>query len=475
MPTQDEILQELQRRSSGFSPRQQEVLGELQRRMGPGERVYRTTPDTEAIQEAFPSTMVPRLEHPGETGAFVGEVGGQLASAATGPVQPIARPVFGAAGAALGSQVERFVRGEPVDRQQALREGLVSLIPEAGESLVRGATRTLVRTTRGAQELRRDTAARIATDAAQRIYHPPGKAQVDALYHVLDTHQSQLLPWLANDYLQTLPGAERRKLMQELHALSPTLSQKVADGDYLTPKEVTQFRSLLGQQAELLGNSAQPGAASTRQLLKRMQQELDHDLDEFLETVQLPGAAQTAKDAYYRLKAAERLTTLLTTSPVTKSIKGGDAYEFDLDKLHNMLKDNKVRISRDVNRDLTRVSGAREAFDSFFAEVKRLVPDGKLTFTDTSGLRRQWAIAGLDRGISALLTTPLGQQLFRQAIVQGRGRLSLNTVASIVSLLRRQDEGQAEGVGAVSIPPDVLRTSPAGPTLQIPRTTEGVR
>jgi hypothetical protein len=467
MPTQADIVDELRRRAT--TPAQQAIVQELERRRtaGPATREFRTNPETEAIQEAFPTTMVPRLEQPGETGAFVGELGGQMASSLTGPFQPVARPVFGAAGAALGSQVERFVRGEGVDTEQAKREALFSFLPEAGESLVRGAARSFGRATRGGHELRQDAAAQIARDAAPHIFHPPGSAQVKHLFDVLDKHDVGGPLLEARFVLDSLAASERTTVLKELKALHPEALTVLSEGGQLSAKEMQRVRSLLGVQADITQRSGRPGAARTAQLLRQMQQGVDIDQDALLSGLDLPGSAQTAREAYHRVKATERLQQVLTTSPVTKSLKGGDEYLFDLNRFHNLLKDNKTREIRAVKKDLASIPGAQEAFDAFFQDVKRLVPKGQLTFTDTSGLRRNAGVAFVDRLLSALITHPMGQALFRQGIVAGRGRMDLSALALMLNMVARQDAAQGEDVRALALPAGLLST-PAGQTVTVP-------
>jgi hypothetical protein len=470
MPTREEILQELQQRRSGMSARDQAVLGEIQRRVT--EHVdmpeFRTDPAKEAITEAFPTSFVPRLEQPGEVGAFVGEVAGQAASIPTGPWQPITRPVFGAAGAALGGQVERFVRGEPFDMQEAKREALLSFLPEAGESVLRGATRQALRITRGGHELREAAAAQIAEGAAKNIFNPPGKAQVNVLFDVLDQQHVGGPLLEGRFFLESLEASERTKLTKELKALNPHALAIIEQGGQLSAKQMQDFRSLIGQQAEMTGRSGRAGAARTQQLLWKAQEAIETDLDALLNAVNLPGSAQTAREAYHRQKAAERMNRVLTTSPVTKSIKGGDEYIFDIDRFHNAIKDNKTREIRAVNRDLTTIPGAQEEFDAFFRTVKGVLPQGRLVFTDTSGLRRYGIVGAADRMISQLITSPIGRTLFRDAIVQGRGTVSMNSVAVMLNIMARQDEQAGESLRSVVVPQNILGTSPRDPTVQIP-------
>ena len=428
---------------------------------------FRTDPAAEALTEAVPFNLLPSLDRPGETGAFVGELGGQLASGMTGPFQPIARPVFGAAGAALGSQVERFVRGEGVDTDQAKREALLSFLPEAGESLVRGAARSFGRTTRGGHALREDAAAQMARDAAPHIFQPPGSAQVTYLFDVLEK-QHVGGPLLEARYvLDSLEASERTTLLKELKAIHPEALTVLSEGGLLSAKEMQRFRSLLGQQADITQRSGRRGAARTAQLLRQMQQGVDIDQDALLSSLDLPGSAQTAREAYHRVKATERLHQVLTTSPVSKSLQGGDAFSFDLDLLHNKLKDNKTREARAVNRDLASIPGAQEQFDAFFQQMKRLVPQGKLTITDTSGLRRNSLVAFGDRVISAVIMHPMGQALFRQGIVAGRGRMDLSAIALMLNMVARQDAAQGEDVRALALPAGLLST-PAGQTVTVP-------
>lgn len=392
----------------------------------------------ESLEEAFPTALIPRPERAGEVGAFAGEVAGGIAGTLTGPLAPLARPVGAAVGAGVGSQVERVMRGQPFDIQQGTVEAVLSLVPEAAESLGRAVGRGALRLLRGAQRLRLDEAAALAQQGGQRVFRPPSERQAAQLFAIFDQAGTTASLQSAKAIVDGLESNEKRRVLRQLARLDPGGTQALAAGGDLSLQQLQNFRSLIGQQRELMRQSGVPGAARTRQLLSQVQQQIDTAIDTTLEGIQLGGAAQTAREAWHRHKAADRLGQLLTTSPVTKSVEGGDFLEFHLDRLDNLLKDNKNRLARQVNQDLARVPGASAAFTQLREEIKRVVPSGMIEISDVSGLRRFAAVAAVDRMLSEVLTSRMGLSLFRQAVVFGRGRLSLNTLATIVNAMSRQ-------------------------------------
>lgn len=435
---------------------------------------YTTDVAREAIPEAFPTSFMPAFERPGEMGSVAGELTGSAAAALTGPFAPVARPVFAGIGAGVGSQAERLARGEPLDPQQMINEAILSFVPEFAESAIRGISRGIARLTRGGQDLRLDEAARIARRGGQRVFQPPERREVQQLFELLNTYEVKNPMRGTINIIQALNASEQKRIMKELQRLDALATSALTDDTVLlSPKQLQNYRSLIGQQAESLRTSGRAGAARTRQILLEIQRAVDQDIDDILEQVDLGGAAQTAREAYHRVKSAERLERIITTSPITKSTQGGDIYQFHLDRLDNLLKDQRTRDARALVSALNKIPGARQEFDRFRAEIKAIVPERVLEISDVSGLRRLAPVAVIDRMLSFLLTHPQGQQIFRQAVIYGRGRLSVNQLAIIVNTVRRSMVGVGEpevyiapgavsgrGPAGLAIPPGALRPQP---------------
>jgi len=164
---------------------------------------------------------------------------------------------------------------------------------------------------------------------------------------------------------------------------------------------------------------------------------------------------RTARAGWARVKRAEELGTLLGTSPVSRLIKGGDLKEFHIDRLVNILRDNKSALAQSINRSLDRTPGARAHFEALLTEWKQIAPERVLAISDVSSLRRLAPVAAIDQMVSYLLTQPAGQDLFRQAIVFGRSKsVTPNLLAFLVNAARRREYGSG-GAGEVAPLPGV--------------------
>lgn len=406
--------------------------------------VFRTDPAAEAVVEAFPTNIVPAFERPGAVGAFLGEAIGGAVSAAipgAGLVRNLLRPALAGIGAGLGQETEMVVRGEELKLQRGAVEALLAAVPESGEELIRATARGLLRATRGGREVRLDEAAQIASGFSQQTFRPPDRAATQQLFELM--RNQNVLGTLTEgaQFLTELEeGPIKRRLMRELRGLDPEVTEALITGTGINLGRLQEFRSLLGQQADAVVNRT--GGARLSQLMRQIQGTVDDAIDRQLDTLNLPGVAGTARQAWHRLKAAERMQQLVTTRPVTKIIDGGKAREFNLEALLNILNDNRSQLTRRVNRDLDRIPGSRQAFADYLADIRDLLPAGKLAMTDVQGLRRFGLIGSLDRVVSHVITHTIGQSLFRQAIIEGRGRVSFNTVATIFNILRRREEGR---------------------------------
>ena len=457
----------VQEKKRDLLSRQKALLGQPT----PGE--YHTNPEAEAVEPdplTWPGSWFPVVDHPGEVGATLGEVGGHIASRFTGPLQGATLPLFGAAGAGLGYSVERFVRGEPFDAAGAKREAVLSYLPEAAETLLRSGGRNFARSLSGGRELRQGAAAQIARQAAQHVFNPPGKAQYVKLIEVLDHHHvgGQLLEGRA--FLETLHSSEVRRLLQDTDKLMPRGVDALARGEWLSVREMQQLRDSLGEQALQTHASGRTGAARRAELLRQMQAAIDADQMSVLDSLGLRGPALAAREAMERSRAAERLHQLLTTNPVTKAIRGGDGYVFDLDKFINLYYHQRPASAVvQLKNDLARIPGAQEAFEGQLDQLRRMLPKGQLTITDTGSLWKVGPLPTIDKFLSSILTSPVGQRLFREAVIHGRGTLSLNTLATIINLhARREAETGGRDPRALALPRGLLM-HPNTPAVTLPR------
>lgn len=412
---------------------------EVERLLDVQNQVFRTSPKEEAITEAFPTTMAPRLEKMGEVGGFIGEIAGSAIASRIpggGAIRNLLRPAVAGIGAGVGSQAERLARGGELDLKQGFMEGLMSAGPEAAEELFRATGRGLIRLTRGGKQLQSDVAADVAEGMAHAAFRPPSSQQARQLFDVFDTTPAATTR--IKSALDTLDeGGIKQRVLRELKSLDRGALESIEAGGELSLKRLQEYRSLIGEQAESV--AGRTGGARLKRELKSIQRTIDRAIDETLETVQLGGAAQSARDAWHRLKATERMHDLITSPPVTRfTDPKSDELTFNILSLRNQLRADRGRARRIV-QDLSRIPGAQADFDAYLRQLQALVPSGQINFTDTSGWNRQFAIAGVNRMFSSIITSAPGRALFQQAVAFGRGRVSFNTVAIIFNMMRRQE------------------------------------
>ena len=382
---------------------------------------------------------------------------GQLAGGVTGPFRVYTAP----AGAGLGLLVERWIRDEPVTAPEVAKEVLFSFAPEAAESMLRAGVRTVGRATRGAQELRLDEAARRAAGAAPQVFQAPERQAVSTLFEQVRQSGVQLqVDELAN-WLQRLRPEQLHDLVnRDVRAIDIAMRSGGRFESLVTdlataPRgriPAVDIGTLQSLRSHLLARTKTVPDPAAKSLLSDFQQMVDsatdmapalvqgHSGQMARETVTL---LQDARRQWAQVRSAEDLAEILTTGPVSKVTQGGRMHELRLDALMNKLQDQRDPLVKSVLRSLEQTPGAAERFQAFLHDLQQLVPAKTIPISDVSGLRRLGPVGAIDRAISHVLVSPLGQELFREAILQGRGTLSVNLVANMVSAIRRAEWGQA--------------------------------
>lgn len=386
----------------------------------------------------------------------------------------VAGPLGAGAGAGIGLYIERKMRGEPVTPYEVGMETALSFLPEAAESTVRGVARQMGRMSRGGGQLRMDEVARRAHEVAPRIFDAPERQATSALFDQVRQSGVRMDATALVDELQRLTPGKYADVLSEIQRLDTqhktggrfaTLFESLRQGNTAALVQGADIGDLQQLHSALRVRGDSLKAAEARQLLRDVNDAVDATIfsgglkgTPSAAQQDIPEVLRTAREQWARIRRAEDLGQLLTTSPVSKLTHGGEMRAFDLNRLLNMLSDNRAPLAQSVNRAFVRQPEAGQQFTAFLDEMRRLLPGGTIQLSDTQGLRRFAAIAGADRMLSAVLTHPTGQRLFRDAILEGRGRLSINALAEIVNTMRREEFGPGAFPGA---PPPTTEEAPA--------------
>ena len=82
--------------------------------------------------------------------------------------------------------------------------------------------------------------------------------------------------------------------------------------------------------------------------------------------------------------------------------------------------------------------GARERFQDELQDLSRLYRNIEMSMTDVSGIYRMPGVAAVRQGIGQLLLSDWGRRELREAVIEGRGRLSANALATLFNAARRE-------------------------------------
>jgi hypothetical protein len=373
-------------------------------------------------------------------------------------------PLGAAFGAGAGAAVSQAIQGKPVDPQEVLIETALSFLPEAGEALVRRGGRALLRMTRGGHEVLSDEAARRAGRAAQAIFEAPEKQAVSQMFDAVEQSGARVSPAPVQEFLRALPEARVRDLllldiqpidraMRSERQFTPLLRQ------WANPQVEGELPRLADLEA-LRRHVRDRAAQSPDPAAKRLLYGLRDSLEESIMRTPLQGGDESVRELlsqarrqWAQVMSAEELSTLLGSSPVSRVTKQGQMLEFHLDRLLNLLRDNRTPRAQSVNRGLAVTPGAQERFVAFVDEMRDVLPGSVLSITDTAGLRRFAPVAAADRMVSHLITSERGQAMLREYMTQKPGPISVQAIALMVNTLRRETMAeQASSPALESIP-----------------------
>jgi hypothetical protein len=376
-------------------------------------------------------------------GEIVGQVGGSLLLPGLGTA------VGGTVGSVAGMTADTVLReGRLPNWKEVATEAAWSAVPEVAESTVRGVARMIGRGTRGGQLIRFDEAARRARDQLPQVFQAQTRQQVGAEFDAVRASGLQLDVQPVRQELQRLTPGNYDQVLEEIRGLdnrhgTGTTYQQIVDslrqpGQAVRGVQIgtlQDLRSALRQRIERLPTHG------ARQQLQDVQDAVDAAIDAGIArgsvatgmTVQ---QLQEARRQWGRVRAAEDLGVL-----VERSIRGtGDLSmgTLNLRQMADYLRRNEGDLAQRINRALDHTPGARAAFQREMDDIAQLYRTVELPMSDVMGIWRMPGFAALRQIISNTLISPRGREMFRNAIVNGRGNLSLNNMAIAANMARRE-------------------------------------
>lgn len=388
-----------------------------------------------------------RLEGQSGHGANVGELVGQTIGSALLPGAGTA--MGGTIGAVTGKTAETLLQeGRLPTWKEVGTEAAWSLLPEAAESLGRLGLRTIARGTRGGQIIRFDEAARRARELPE-VFEAQTREQVGTAFEAVRQSGVQLDTTALRQEIQGLRPGKYADVMTELRRLDRDMKTgnsyqqlfqnlRQTGGVQVTGMpigDLQQLRSGLRQRIDQLEHT------EARQLLRDVQRAVDDAVDQGIArgrtaAGQTPEQLQQARREWARVRASEDMGDLIertiTTTPDLSMAS------FNMRQFADAMRRNTGDLAQNVNRSLDQVPGARAAFQREMDDIAQLYGTAELPMADVFGIWRMPGFAMVRQWISQALMSDTGRQVFRQAMIEGRGRLSLNGFAAAVNAGRRE-------------------------------------
>lgn len=406
---------------------------------------------TQASKESTPGKVVNWFTRAATDPANVGEFIGTTLT--PGPF----KPVGGAIGAGAGEGVRQWWQGEPLDVTKMGKEAGWSLVPEVVESAGRGMVRQFARNSPGGQRLRFEQAATEARQMPEAVFQPKAAsdisqafdqvraAKVDVDLGDITSHVTTLSPGKQADLLNTLTTIDRTnktggRYAQMYHDFMSGQSMSRDIG------ALQDLRSHLRQEADLLYDKS----AEAYQLIRNFQRAVDDTIDTGLVSNASAATAQGTRDLLHQARrdwaqrlAADDLGDLIE-SKITSS---GDlkSNTIQIRALYDELRRGRSQASQSINRALDLTPGARDRFEQEVHEIARLYEKIEIPMTDVAGISRMPVVAAIRQGIGQMLLTDGGRRWLRDAIIEGRGTLSPNAVATLTNAYLRETRPELRG------------------------------
>ena len=363
-----------------------------------------------------------------------------------GPLKPVA----GALAAGAGEGVRQWQEGEPFDLTKMGKEAMWSAGPEVAESVLRWGGRQFARNSPGGISLRTDQAAKEARAVPEKVFQPKPADQIgDAFEQVrrtnlpIDTgdirnHLTTLSPGKQADVHNLLVGLDRSNMTGGRYT---QLYQDAMSGKNISSSigDLQDLRSKLRKHVEAMD----PNAGEARQMVRDLQRSVDDAIDFGLTQGAMASSSTQIRDMLHGARkdwahraAADDLGDLIEGK--INSSPNLESSVFSLRGLADELRRGRTEASKSINRSLDMTPGARDKFNTELHEISRLYERISIPMTDVAGIYRMPMIAGARQAIGQMLLTDRGRKMFEKAVIDGRGTLSPNALATLVNAARRE-------------------------------------
>jgi hypothetical protein len=278
----------------------------------------------------------------------------------------------------------------------------------------------------------------------------------------ITNHLTTLSPGKQADTLNILTNLDREHRTGGRYA---QLYQDLLSGQGMAGSSIGDLqtmRSHLRQRAEQLRH----GSAEARQLVQDLQGAVDDAIDFGLTSGAMSSSAPQVRDMLHTARrdwanriAADDMGDLIENK-ISSTPNLADT-TFRLSSFVDEIRRGRSEATKSINRSLDLTPGARDRFNTEMKEISRLYQDVELSMADVSGMARLPLIAGMRQGLGQVLLTDWGRTWFKDAVTEGRGKLSPNAIGFLVNVARREFAPEAADDRPIRAPQE-SRRAPGG-------------
>lgn len=330
-----------------------------------------------------------------------------------------------------------------------------NLAPQAGEELLRAVPRTILRSGQGARTIISDVAAQESKGLGRRVFHPEDEQVLSQMFNDVKASGVKLDIDPVTDLFTSLTPTQRQVLLRDVKAISSPLAAALQrtgtpGASRLTGWDIGDLQTM---RSELLKRAHTVRAPERQDLINEMRMAVDDAIGNGMAVGSRaaggnPEMLKAAQAGWRRLKQSDDLQALVTKhTSFSPNLKYQD---LNLAALRKSLEGTNP-LGRKVaaslgNAETTALQQELTTLAKRYPFVK--VPSTVLNITGGAGLPAAGyqllqgnipgAAATATAAVMALaLQSPRAMEVFRSAIVHGKGRLSSNDIASIVNAVRQ--------------------------------------
>lgn len=409
-------------------------------------REYRTDPQAEAVQEAFPTT----LASGDVAGPTIGEVIGGGVGAMTGPAAPVAVPLLAAAGSGIGLVASRWLQGEPVTAQEVTGEALTSIIPE----VITQGGRAVLRASKQAKAARFADLAQQARREAGEVFDPPEKALVSGLFDQVAESGVRVDTSSMQKFIGGL-GPRYDDLVKEVRRIDNSLKTGGQFEDVITRMQAGQRGAFDIGRLQALRSELRKRAQTTnlpfeaKELIGDLEQAVDDSIFNGLARGQHAAEAEStrntlkmARAGYAKLRRTEELQGIVENA-ITAD-KSGSGVTISLGRIKDTIRKGTGKAGKSIQRGFEHDPQAKQRFYDF---LDRLGPQHDKINVSLADLPPQLlgqSIGLIGDWMATIYTSAAGREAFEQLVTSGQGKLTHSTLANLANVARRELEEQSE-------------------------------